>query len=84
MDSEPQFRRTSPRRIILSVFAIAGVALVYFVVVHPECKPIPLSHLSAFESISSLEERAARGEPFEKRNGRWQVCKSPLAWAFTF
>lgn len=73
MDSEPPIRRTSPRRIILSVFAIAGIALAYFVFMHTVCKPIPISRLRDFESVQSLEERAASGEPFEKRDGRWQV-----------
>jgi hypothetical protein len=74
----------SPRFIIGSVFAIFGIAFVYFVAFHPECRPIPISQLAAFQSARSLEERAANGEPFEKRDGRWQICKSPLARAFFF
>jgi hypothetical protein len=84
MNSSEVPRRPSPRNIILSVFLVAFCALVYFVLFHPVCQPIPLSRLPAFEAVRSLEERAASGEPFEKRDGRWQICKSPLARAFTF
>ena len=48
----------------------------------PVCEPI--LDVEAFETVRSLEERAASGEPFEKKDGRWYVCKPRLVRAFTF
>lgn len=85
MNAEDPVRRTlSPRLVFAVVFGVAFVGVVYFVVFFPVCKPIPRAQLPAFESVSSLEERAASGEPFRKVNGRWSVCMSPLARAFRF
>jgi hypothetical protein len=52
----------------------------------PICEPLGDDAAeAAFQTVRSLEERAAGGEPFEKKsNGRWYICKSRLARAFTF
>jgi hypothetical protein len=52
----------------------------------PVCEPLgDAAAEAAFQTVRSLEERAARGEPFEKKSdGRWYVCKSRFVRAFTF
>jgi hypothetical protein len=85
MKTEDPLRRSFSLRLVLGVaFGVAFVGVVYFALFFPVCEPIPRSELPVFESVSSLEERAASGEPFRKVNGRWNVCKSRLARAFFF
>jgi hypothetical protein len=48
----------------------------------PVCVLIPDAELPAFETVRSLQERAAQGEPFENKQGHWYQCKSRLARAF--
>jgi hypothetical protein len=50
----------------------------------PTCEQIPDAELPVFESTMSLEQRAARGEPFEQKGDHWYICKSRLARAFFF
>ena len=74
--------RWTPARIFLCVLA-ATFALWLGFLFMPVCEP--LGDEAAFQTVRSLEERAASGEPFEKKkNGRWYLCKSRLARAFTF
>jgi hypothetical protein len=84
MPDEPSPRTLPSWLAVAFVFIVALGVAVYFLAFRADCQPIPISELPVFESSSTLEERAARGEPFEKRDGRWQVCKSPLERAFFF
>jgi hypothetical protein len=51
---------------------------------HPVCVPIPENERPAFETVITLQERAARGEPFCKLGDRWYQCKSVISRAFFF
>jgi len=66
------------RQIIGGVLLCIAVSIVYLF--WPVCQPI--GDVPAFEGVRSLEERAARGEPFEKKDGIWYLCKPRLARAF--
>ena len=68
-----------PALAIAGVFAVAIVACL-----HPVCVPIPDGDIPAFETVMSLEQRAARGEPFRNFSGHWYQCKSFLARSFFF
>ena len=85
MESDPSpFQknwRPNPRRWVIGVLLLLLTLLVGTMFM-PVCEPIP--DRRPFESVMSLEQRKARGEPFEKKNGRWHVCKSRLARAFFF
>jgi hypothetical protein len=63
---------------------LAFAALVIGSLFSRVCVPIPDRELPAFESVMSMEERAAQGEPFEKKGNHWYQCKSRLARAFFF
>jgi hypothetical protein len=64
----------------LGLLLCLGLLLVY--VMWPVCVPIPDSEVPNFETVRSLEERAAQGEPFEKKGAHWYQCKARLARAF--
>ena len=66
------------RQVLGGVLLCLALALAY--VLWPVCVPLPDE--ASFETVRSLEERAASGEPFAKRGGRWHQCKSRLARAF--
>jgi hypothetical protein len=68
------------------VGAVVAAAIVLGVIwlSTPLCVPILDAELPAFETVLSLKERAARGEPFEKKDGHWYQCKSRLVRLFFF
>jgi hypothetical protein len=68
--------RWTPRRIFVGVL-LTMLALWIGSWFLPVCQT--LGDERPFETEMSLEERAARGEPFEKRHGHWYQCKSRLA-----
>ena len=75
-----------PRRTglwVLGAGLASGVALVGYLL-QPVCERLPDSYVSAPGQREALAERAARGEPFEERKGRWYQCKSRLARALFF
>jgi hypothetical protein len=67
---------------MVACVVLALLALLFGSLLMPVCVPIPKSSVASFESVVSLEERAASGEGFKKKNGRWYQCKSRLARAF--
>jgi hypothetical protein len=60
--------------LILSLAALA----------HPVCVLIPEADRPTFETVISLQERAARGEPFCRFEGEWYQCKSFISRTFFF
>ena len=86
MTKRPELEPRRPRRVtrILGWAFVALLALGIGWLLMPICKQIPDTELPAFESHMSLEQRAARGEPFEKKADHWYICKSRLARAFFF
>ena len=72
--------RTRAKWIVIGVL-VTMLALLVGSLFLPVCVPIDTL---AFENQMSLEERAARGEPFQKKGRRWYQCKSRLARAFFF
>jgi hypothetical protein len=75
------FRRWRGRGVVAIV---AGLLYFSVFLAHPVCDEIPASTQANFETVISLEERARRGEPFEKLDGKWYQCKSWLARQFFF
>ncbi len=67
-------------QIALGLLLCVGLLVLY--VLSPVCVPIYDADEPSFETVRSLEERAARGEPFEQKEGKWYQCKSRLARAF--
>jgi hypothetical protein len=65
-------------QVLVGVLLCLALSLVYLL--WPVCVPLPDE--ASFETVRSLEERAAGGEPFAKKDGRWHQCKSRLARAF--
>ena len=63
-------------------FALAAMGIASLI--HPVCVPITSSELPAFESVRSLEERAAAGEPFCRLDGSWYQCKSYISRVWFF
>lgn len=66
------------RQVLGGVLLCLALSIAYLL--WPVCQPIPDE--AAFETVHSLEERAASGDPFEKKGGRWHQCKTRLARAF--
>ncbi|HEY3496710.1 MAG TPA: hypothetical protein VGK73_18550 [Polyangiaceae bacterium] len=83
----PSLKAFRPRRkvgrIVVGVLLALAAALVGSLFM-PVCVRIPDEQVPAFESVSPLSERAARGEPFEKKGKHWYQCKSRLARMFFF
>jgi hypothetical protein len=69
---------------LIASVAVAFVALAVGSLFMPVCDPIPDRDLPAFETVMSLERRAAQGEPFKKKGDHWYQCKSALARAMFF
>ena len=79
------FQRGQPsRKLVAIIIAVLMFGALLATLLVPICEPIPLDILPRFETQRTLEERAAAGEPFARRNGRWCVCRSGLARAFRF
>ena len=74
----------APRGLRILVLAVALVSSCGAALLHPVCDPIHDDEVPAFESVQSLEERAAHGEPFCELDGHWYQCKSFLARSFFF
>jgi hypothetical protein len=83
MPAQAPARVSSMRpRIQVALGLALCIGLFVLWVLSPVCVPIPDDDLLLFEESHSLEERAARGEPFEQKDGRWYQCKLRLARAF--
>ncbi len=68
-----------------AMFAVASVALVMgAALAHPVCVLIPATERPSYETVISLSDRAARGEPFFRFAGEWYQCKAALARVFYF
>lgn len=65
--------------LVLSCVGLLGAALL-----HPVCVPISEEERPAFESVRTLERRAAEGEPFCKLEGRCYQCKSYISRSLFF
>ena len=63
---------------------IAAVVFVCVAVFHPVSDRIPDDDVPRFEAVASLEERAARGEPFRRMEGHWYQVKPWIARALFF
>lgn len=68
---------TGAFRIGVLMTLLIGLAIT--ALLHPVCIPITEQQRPNFESVKTLQERAAGGEPFCKIDGRWYQCKSYLA-----
>jgi hypothetical protein len=68
--------------------AIVGVAAAvvfgWVVMFHPVSDLIPDDDVPGFETVISLEERSARGEPFKRMDGHWYQVKPWVARALFF
>jgi hypothetical protein len=80
----PAPRWTLARSFVCALAAMFALWLVFLF--WPVCEPLGDDAAeAAFQTVRSLEERAAGGEPFEKKSdGRWYLCKSRFVRAFTF
>ena len=59
-----------------AVVGVVAVAVFGWVVVfHPVSDLIPDREVPNFETVVSLEERTARGEPFRRMDGHWYQVK---------
>jgi hypothetical protein len=68
-----------------AVYAVTSVAVIIgAALAHPVCVLIPAIDRPSYETVISLSDRAARGEPFVRFAGEWYQCKSFLARAFFF
>jgi len=63
---------------------IAAVVLLCVAVFHPVSDRIPDESVPAFETVVSLEQRAAHGEPFRRMDGHWYQVKPWIARALFF
>jgi hypothetical protein len=57
------------------VVLIAAPVFAWVVLFHPVSDQIPDEDVPKFEEVYSLEERAARGEPFRRMQGHWYQVK---------
>ena len=60
-------------RVLVGV--VAAAVFGWVVVLHPVSDLIPDSEVPKFETVVSLQERAARGEPFRRMDGHWYQVK---------
>jgi hypothetical protein len=65
--------------LVLSLIGVFGAGLL-----HPVCVPISEQERPTFESVRTLEQRAAEGEPFCRLEGRWYQCKSYISRSLFF
>ncbi len=86
MTDQSGFEAKPPLRVVRIFWGAFVVMLVLGIgwLMMPICELIPDSQLPVFESNVTMEQRAARGEPFEKKGKHWYICKSRLARAFFF
>jgi hypothetical protein len=63
---------------------IAAVVFLGVAVFHPVSDRIPDEDVPKFETVISLEERSARGEPFRRMDGHWYQVKPWIARALFF
>jgi hypothetical protein len=85
MDLEPTLkRRDRTVKAIAYALLFTLLALIVGYMSTPVCTRIPKADVRAFETVKTLEERAASGEPFRKKKGHWYQCKSRLARAMFF
>jgi hypothetical protein len=69
------------RAILATIAAIVFLSVAVF---HPVSDRIPDDAVTKFETVASLEERAARGEPFRRMDGHWYQVKPWIARALFF
>jgi hypothetical protein len=60
--------------VIVAAFVFAGVVLF-----HPVSDRIPDQDVATFETVYTLQERAAQGEPFRQMQGHWYQVKPWIA-----
>jgi hypothetical protein len=82
-DIDPRLKGRNAKPLVYGVL-LALLALLVGSLFMPVCEAIPRADVPRFEAVMTLEERAARGEGFQKKNGRWHQCKSRLARALFF
>ena len=58
---------------------VAAIVLGWVILFHPVSDLIPDDEVPAFERVYSLQERAARGEPFRRMDGHWYQVKPWIA-----
>jgi hypothetical protein len=58
---------------------VAALLFVWVVLFHPVSDRIPDENVPAFETVSTLQERAAQGEPFRRMQGHWYQVKPWIA-----
>ena len=66
------------------VATIAAALFVCVAVLHPVSDRIPDEDVANFETVISLDQRSARGEPFRHMDGHWYQVKPWIARALFF
>jgi hypothetical protein len=58
---------------------MAALLFVWIVLFHPVSDRIPDEDVATFETVHTLQERAAQGEPFRQMQGHWYQVKPWIA-----
>jgi hypothetical protein len=58
---------------------VAALLFVWVVLFHPVSDRIPDDDIKTFETVYTLQQRAAQGEPFRQMQGHWYQVKPWIA-----